>query len=1013
MMMRRRVHAKLSCGSALRALALLSAVTIGLSSIASPVMAQDFQTIAASGRVQGPDGKGIAGATVTVTSNAQGFSRTATTGRDGGYRIPQLPSGAYSFTITATGFDTFTDPAVSLSQNAAGNAFTLVSTGAAGSGDIVIVAKRVAVADFEGTTTGAVINVSDIANRVPVGRDLNSIIQLTPGVSQGDSAFGALPSIGGASVGENQYFVNGLNVTNFRTFLGANTVPFEFYDTVEVKDGGYQAEYGRSTGGFISATTKSGSNEFHAGVVTTYSPNGLRSKSPNTLTSDNDKDYSSDLRSDFYLSGPIIKDHLFFYGLYESRDVKTGSGGTIDRDPNYVTSTSKSPFFAGKVDAVITDGQRLEFTYFRTKGTTTDVTNAYDSTTNRIGDYISTLDNETGGDNYVARYTGQFTKWFTVSAAYGKSQDRTNAISAIPDISYVEDDRGDPVQVAGSNPDITLATHKDTREFYRADADVYANLLGTHHIRFGYDRENLTTSGETSYTGGAAYTLFSTASAAICGTAATCDYVRARTFESGGTFHTKNEAFYIQDSWSTFNDRLTLQAGLRNDRFANNNIDDVTYYKSGNQWGPRLAAILDPFGNKRTKVYASFGRYFLPIAANTNIRLGGAEYDVYSYYKLDGIGANGQPILGAPIARSGSCVRPDANGVTTNCAVISDGTTAETASTVAQNLKSQSADEYILGFEQKLGSRWTVGLYGTYRKLNRALEDSAVDAAARTYCVAQGFGADECAALYPGFSQYVLNNPGSAITTQLTLPDGTTPTVTLTDTGYPKAKRVYKAVTFKFDRAFDGVWSIGGSYTWSKTKGNYEGSVTSDNGQTDAGLTQDFDQPELTYGSYGYLPNDRRHNFKIYGSYKVSDWLTLGANGNISSPRHFGCFGVLPADLTELSATINEDYGAASRYCPLADGAISEANAIVEVPRGTGFHTDWVKTLDLTASFTLPTDAFNAVLRLDVFNVFNSKGVIDANEFGTNDDGSVRTDYQAATTYQSPRSARVQLQLRF
>ncbi len=188
---------------------------------------------------------------------------------------------------------------MSLSQNAAGNAFTLVSTGAAGSGDIVIVAKRVAVADFEGTTTGAVINVSDIANRVPVGRDLSSIIQLTPGVSQGDSAFGALPSIGGASVGENQYFVNGLNVTNFRSFLGANTVPFEFYDTVEVKDGGYQAEYGRSTGGFIGATTKSGSNEFHAGVVTTYSPNGLRSKSPNTLTSDNDKDYSSDLRSDF------------------------------------------------------------------------------------------------------------------------------------------------------------------------------------------------------------------------------------------------------------------------------------------------------------------------------------------------------------------------------------------------------------------------------------------------------------------------------------------------------------------------------------------------------------------------------------------------------------------------------------------------------------------------------------------------------------------------------------------
>lgn len=258
-----RVRSRFNCSTALKAIALISTGVIGFSFTASSVMAQDFQTVAASGRIQGADGKVISGATVTVTSNAQGFSRTITTGRDGSYRIPQLPSGTYTFTIAAAGFDTFTDPTVSLSQNSSGNAFTLVPVGAASSGDIVIVDKRVAVADFEGTTTGAVINVADIANRVPVGRDLNSIIQLTPGVSQGDSAFGALPSIGGASVGENQYFVNGLNVTNFSTFLGANTVPFEFYDSVEVKDGGYQAEYGRSTGGFINATTRSGSNDFH------------------------------------------------------------------------------------------------------------------------------------------------------------------------------------------------------------------------------------------------------------------------------------------------------------------------------------------------------------------------------------------------------------------------------------------------------------------------------------------------------------------------------------------------------------------------------------------------------------------------------------------------------------------------------------------------------------------------------------------------------------------------------
>lgn len=1017
---------KLRAGTAMQSLVLLGAGVVASAAFVAPASAQDFQTVTASGKVQGTNGQPITGATVSITSNGQGFTRTTQTDGSGSYRVPQLPAGTYTFTVSADGFDTFTDSNVPLNQTGAGNTFTLAVTGGAPSGDIVVTAGRTKVADFEQTTTGGVINVSELANRVPVARDLTSIIQLTPGTAQGDSAFGNLASINGSSVGENQYFVNGLNITNFRTFLGSNSVPFEFYETVDVKDGGYQAEFGRSTGGFVSATTKSGSNEFHTGAVVTYAPDGLQSHAPNTLTADNESDYSSDLRADFYVSGPIIKDHLFFYGLYESRNVKSGNGNIV-RDVNnaavpgfvgsYSTSRTSSPFFAAKVDAVITDGQRLEFTYFRTKGVSTVDSNAYNSETNQVGGYIGTQKNQYGGDNYVARYTGSFTDWFTISAAYGKSQDRNNTFSTLPDTPYVENDTtASPFRVPGSNPFPTEAYHQDDRTFYRADADIYAHLFGSHHFRFGYDREDLVTSGPTSYTSGKYYQIFHTSSAAICGAGAPaggCDYIRGRDFEDQGKFKTRNEAYYLEDSWSLLSDRLTLQLGIRNDRFNNRNVDGLTYYKSGNQWGPRIGAIFDPFGTKRTKLYFNFGRYFLPIAANTNIRLAGAEYDVYSYYGYGGQNADGTPILTKPITR-GRCVRPDTVfGVSNNCAIVSDGTTASTASTVAQNLKPQSEDEYILGYEQKLGSHWTVGVYGTYRKLNRALEDSAIDGAARQYCRAQGFDAADCSYIYGGFSQYVLNNPGSDITTQITLPDGTTPTVTLSNLGYPKAKRKYEAITFKFDREFDGKWSIAGSYTYSKTLGNYEGSVTSDNGQTDAGLTQDFDQPELTYGAYGYLPNDRRHNFKIYGSYQLTDWLDLGANFQASSPRRFGCFGWLPAGLTELSDTINALYGAASRYCPYADGQVSAANPIVQVRRGTGPKSDWIKSLDLSAAITLPTDAFQGVLRFDVFNVFNSKGVTDLQEFGTQDDGSVRKDYGYATGYQAPRYGRVQLQLRF
>ncbi|MDA4833349.1 hypothetical protein NY536_18080, partial [Enterobacter hormaechei] len=70
----------------------------------------------------------------------------------------------------ADGFDTFTDPNVSLTQGNSANQFTLSPTGGADAGDIVVRAGRVRVVDFDRTTTGAVINVSDLATRVPVAR---------------------------------------------------------------------------------------------------------------------------------------------------------------------------------------------------------------------------------------------------------------------------------------------------------------------------------------------------------------------------------------------------------------------------------------------------------------------------------------------------------------------------------------------------------------------------------------------------------------------------------------------------------------------------------------------------------------------------------------------------------------------------------------------------------------------------------------------------------------------------
>src|SRR5690606_29247661 len=120
-------------------------------------------------------------------------------------------------------------------------------------------------------------------DRIPVARDATSVALLAPSTTKGDAAFGNLASFGGSSVAENQTYINGLNVTNFRNGLGFSNVPFEFYSEFQVLTGGYSAEFGRSTGGVINAVTKSGSNEFKAGANVYYSPSSLREQSPNVI----------------------------------------------------------------------------------------------------------------------------------------------------------------------------------------------------------------------------------------------------------------------------------------------------------------------------------------------------------------------------------------------------------------------------------------------------------------------------------------------------------------------------------------------------------------------------------------------------------------------------------------------------------------------------------------------------------------------------------------------------------
>ncbi len=1002
----------------------MAATVVGsLALMTTPASAQDYSSGSLLGTVVSASGAGVSGAKVVVKSSSLGFQREFTTGADGQFRVPLIPIGSYTVSIVADGYESLANSNAEVALGGSSNyRFSLKAIGAVE--ELVVTGSRTSrQLDFEATTTGGSYNIAELVKTLPIARSVEAIAMLAPAVTLGssssDAAFAAAPSMSGASVAENAYYVNGLNVTNFNNYIGASTVPFDFYQTVEVKTGGYSAEFGRATGGVINSVTKSGSNDFYAAVHGNWEPDALASTAPDTYRTANHLRESEVRSVTVEGSGPIIKDRLFFYGLAQIRDNEarsvsiTGSSASVDR--------TDSPFYGFKLDGLITDRQRLEFTLFDTTRETLRDTFSYSNATGKdvIGSTaVDSTKFQAGGKSYVAKYTGTFTDWLTVSAAYGVTKDRDNAIPKLAFDSYVADVRSGTSkrisQQTSTSNDFPLNTQ---REFFRADADLYFNLLGDHHIRTGFEEERLTLQHITARTGGKAVLYRKGSARDTRGVAAGQDYVEYNYFSTGGVFEGTNKALYIQDSWD-INNRLTLNLGVRLDQFSNNNAAGETFVEFDNEIGPRIGVTYDLLGDKTTKVYANYGRYYLPVAANTAYRQGAAELFFREYYNAPAGGFVIDAKTGLPasvgtlitkasnpgFATASACPAGGTVAVgTVACVVTSDGTVLPTIAAISRNLKSTYEDEFIFGIERELNASWRVGAVIHARKLGRASEDVAIDAAVNAYCASQKIAG--CEDIWDGFHQYVIVNPGEPSTIVLRdqlLGEKTARTVNFTPAqmGYPNPKREYLALELNFERAFDGKWGVKGSYVISKSKGNYEGFVKSDVGQDDAGITQDFDQPGLVDNAAGLLPNHHAHVFKAYGSYALTENLEIGANASVISPKKFGCIGVHPTDVFASA------YGAASWYC--------QGKA---TPRGQSFEAEWAKKVDLSVRYTVPNAIIplngNLVLRADVFNLFDSAAVTEAYEFGDLDSGDVDPNYKKPTGYQAPRSVRLGFDMTF
>jgi len=221
------------------------------------------------GTVVDPARSAVAGAAVTLTQKDTGATRTGVAGSQGTFEFPNLLPGSYSIEVAATGFKSLQLGDIALSSSEKRNLGTVVLQLGALTEKVSVTAEVTPV-QTSTAENGQTIDSSAIRNITLKGGDPFGLIKLLPGVidtnnsrdMEGWNASSGVV-INGLGASAQSHLLDGMsNDDDGRTNTYVNPNPDAIAE-IRVSTSGFQAEYGRNSGGAINFTTKSGTLQYH------------------------------------------------------------------------------------------------------------------------------------------------------------------------------------------------------------------------------------------------------------------------------------------------------------------------------------------------------------------------------------------------------------------------------------------------------------------------------------------------------------------------------------------------------------------------------------------------------------------------------------------------------------------------------------------------------------------------------------------------------------------------------
>ncbi|MGD8440662.1 MAG: TonB-dependent receptor, partial [Holophagae bacterium] len=762
-------------------------------------------------------GAALPGVTVTIDSPALiGGVRTNVTDDRGEAVFLALGPGEYTVRASLVGFTTQERSSVKVPLG--GTAVVPITMPMAAFAGDIEVTDEVPVVDTTQINTGQVFR-EDYMQGSAIGsgnRDYTTIVNQAAGVVGGNSWAGVpQPRILGSSIGDNAYFIDGMDATNPVMATATTRLNFDAIGEIQLQTGGFEAEYGRATGGIINLVSKSGGNRFSGSFDVRYRDNSFQENGEHFDPSDDSKF----LVAGATLGGPIVRDRVWFFAsVGHTEDVFTPAEAAAAEDMQGQT-------YLAKITWQIDPGWRLAGKY------TTDPT-----TIDNWGVSRTTLPEASAFKKGTTTLTST-----ELNAVLSDALMWNTTLGRYHYLSNVYPIHGDLSLIGHYNwdTDISSVSRGNQQYWDTSRLDLASDLTwfvddlaGSHEFKGGIEVGQLgfttsscntgTPNGERCVPGGVGFYFND------IGVDSALPFLMWESHTAGETeYDGRVSTAFVQDAWRP-RPNLTIKAGLRYD-LVSYDTNNGTRIADLDKLQPRLGVSWDLTNNAKNILRGSWGRFMHPNMMTLPSHVRDLVEPAYRWYSCTTIMEATSAAECAAIADDlGWDYRTDNVGWDPFGWVLSpDEVYASEPSQADPDMRASYADELVLAFEREVGRQSSIEL--TYLdKKTRDLVD------------------DTCNGNWPTPSE------GSACDSYFLA-------------NFDELRRDYRGLTLTFETRRWSWLSLLASYTYSSSKGSIE---YSQNGNWEVDL-----YPWHYESIYGYMSDHRRHRIKLNGFVTIpGDW---------------------------------------------------------------------------------------------------------------------------------------------